>query len=122
MKLRQLKKIIDSTLENQTEHYDPEVTIEIQGATVGGTPSVPVAHADAGFDWDAYQFIITATVPLANASKCKHLNVENGYCKRCKVIVDHWKLRHQITKLIAQRQLSPLGIDAAVNDIIKLLK
>ena len=54
MKLRELKKIIDFTLKHQQAHYNPDVTIIVEGNSIGARPSERVKGANAGFDWNSW--------------------------------------------------------------------
>ena len=58
MKLTELKKIVDATLESSHKE-DFEVCIpNNKKGMVGGTPTTLVQIACAGFDWDKGKFMI----------------------------------------------------------------
>lgn len=65
MKLVELKQIIDNTLKYNATAADCEVTIPISGeGGIGARPSVKVRGAYKGIDWDGWQFMLCAEVPL----------------------------------------------------------
>lgn len=65
MKLIELKRTIDKTLEYTPTAADCEVTIPISGeGGIGAHPSVKVRSAGKGIDWDGWQFMLHAEVPL----------------------------------------------------------
>jgi len=65
MKLSELKQMIDNTLKYNPTAADCEVTIPISGeGGIGARPSVKVRSAGKGIDWDSWQFMLHAEVPL----------------------------------------------------------
>jgi hypothetical protein len=58
MKLSELKRIIDLTLENGKQDPEVMVVIKMPYATVGSHPMVKVKSVSNGFDWEAGKFMI----------------------------------------------------------------
>ncbi len=59
MEIRDLKKIVDSIVENLRENENPRVAVRIEKSGVlGPSPSADVKAAGLGFDWDYNTFIL----------------------------------------------------------------
>ena len=70
MKLSELKRIIDLTVESLMPYDDPEVMVNITtSGSVGGTPCVKVKNAFKGFDWDSGKFIIMSDEPVMKVNQ-----------------------------------------------------
>lgn len=66
MKLIELKKIIDSTLENYGDERggNLNVSIPIRGFSMGPIATVKVKGATSGIDWNSGMFLIWAEADL----------------------------------------------------------
>lgn len=64
MTLKELKIIIDKTLEMNSRNENCEVCIPNNMGGQGGTSVTNVKFAGKGFDWDNYKFILYPEVKL----------------------------------------------------------
>lgn len=67
MKANKLFEILSRMNDRILNENEVVVQIKLPFTTVGSSPSVPVAHASFGFDWDAGKLIIQPERPLTYA-------------------------------------------------------
>lgn len=66
--LRRLKEVVDLTLQDKPDYYNPDIAIVVSERGFPSTPCVKVKGVSMGFDWDN-NFMIRAEVPLCRKKK-----------------------------------------------------
>lgn len=108
MKVSELKKAL-AHINGRYEDDEVVVVVKTPHQTVGGTPIVPVSHANAGFDWDNGKFMIFPEEKLQKAD----IDYDEKYAKLEKdygwLYYENRNLKNEIKKL--RKQLKELEKD-----------
>jgi len=65
MKLKELRKILDSiALGDMDSHDDDEVVIELKEPSIGYMACAKINMVFCGFDWDSGRIILVPNIPL----------------------------------------------------------
>lgn len=65
MTVKNLCNQLQKAIEDHSSNGDCEVSIEIEGNTIGPLPTVGISHVFLGFDWDCGKFIISPDARLS---------------------------------------------------------
>ena len=93
MKLEDLKRIIDLTIDHNSEDKNASVLVTLQMPSAGGRKAVQVTYAGMGFDWESGQFRIetdeelvlkgSSTDDIMNTRKLVFQNRTYYHCPLC---------------------------------------